>query len=365
MLWKGDGMRLLCLQVSAFFVLSVLISHTEAQATVAAGSRFGVAVKHQTFLDKSRSIEPALTFAGSADRRVDVVIWYPGETQSDTPLENGDIAKGGPWPLVLYGHGTYGYPSNATHFVYALVKAGYIVVAPVFPLTSRVSFSGVPGPVMSDVINQPRDLSFVIDQLLADASIGPSIDSEHIGSSGHSLGAVTSYFASYGASTRDPRIKANAMIGAGDPVQAALSWGLGFDGVQHAPVSVPALFLSADKDVFANMTGRPHAAYSRIEPPKYEVLVRNGNHIWFRDGNEKMPDGRNPDCLFFDTNMPGNAVPGCQQPVQLIEAALQQEITRVALLAFFDGYLKGDTQALARLKNIGTSYPVAELRYQD
>ena len=29
------------------------------------------------------------------------------------------------------------------------------------------------------------------------------------------------------------------------------------------------MFLQADKDVFARMTGRPYAAYARVEAPKY------------------------------------------------------------------------------------------------
>ena len=42
-------------------------------------------------------------------------------------------------------------------------------------------------------------------------------------------------------------------------------------GTGHAAVSVPALFLSAEKDVFARMMGRPGAAYSRLENATFEI----------------------------------------------------------------------------------------------
>lgn len=311
----------------------------------------------RTFVDESRSIEAAFEFPGTPERRVDVTVWFP-----DASVDGAGSTGGAPWPLIVYSHGTYGYPANAMHFVDHLVRNGYIVAAPTFPLTSRESFTGIPMAAAKDVANQPADVSFVVDQLLQDDKFGPLIDAGKIGVAGHSLGAVTGYFLTYGAQIRDPRIGANAMLGGGDPVQAVLSSDLGFDGVMHAPVPVPSLFLSAEHDVFANLTGRPFAAYSRVEPPKHEVFIRGGNHIWFRDGKEKHPDGKNPDCLFFELNAPGMQVPGCQAPVKLVDPDVQKEITRSALLNFFDAYLKGDASALAELRRTGDQFPAAEIR---
>lgn len=191
------------------------------------------------------------------------------------------------------------------------------------------------------------------------------IDPRRIATTGHSLGGVTSYFASFGRQTRDPRIVATALIGGGDPVQAALSSDMGLAGTAHAEVAVPALFLSAEKDVFARMMGRPGAAYARVAGPKYEVLIRRGVHVWFHDGDGQPADNRNPDCLFFDANMPGVTIPGCEERVPLIGPARQQAITREALLAFFDGYLKQDRSALARLRGIGRRHGEVRLTFED
>ncbi|MFV8817935.1 alpha/beta hydrolase family protein [Haliea sp. E17] len=315
-----------------------------------------VVFEKRSFTDVSRSIKKAFKFPGTPDRRIDVSVWYPA----------GAAGQGAhSLPLIIYSHGTYGYASNASHFVNHLVRHGYVVAAPTFPLTSRESFTGIPMAVGTDAPNQPKDVSFVIDQLLADPELGAIIDPEEIGVVGHSLGAVTGYFLNYGAQLRDPRIGANAMIGAGDPVQAVLAFGFGFVGVQHAPVAVPALFLSAQHDVFASLTGRPFAAYSRVEPPKQEVLIAGGTHVWFRDGDDKHPDGLNPDCLFFARSAPAMQVPGCQQPVDLIEPQVQREITRTALLDFFNAYLKHDKKALYSLQHIDDRFPAAEIRFEN
>ncbi len=325
-------------------------------SSLAAGETHGVGVKKLTLIDNSRSIDAFGEFPGSEERRIDVIVWYPASGDSDEP------AEGGPWPLVVYSHGTLGAPDNATHFVEHLVRHGYIVAAPAFPLTSRSSFAGISAPGLFDTSNQVGDVGFVIDRLL-DTTFGAVIDDDRIGCAGHSLGAITCYFASFGLQTRDPRIAASAMLGAGDPVQAALASDFGFDGVNHAAVSVPALFLSADRDLFARMGGRPHAAYSRLEPPKYEVMIEGGNHVWFRDGADTLPDGKNPDCLFFERNMPGAAIPGCEVRGGLIEPLRQQEITREALLVFFDAYLKDRLRGEAALRNLGEKYGDVKLRF--
>ena len=140
---------------------------------------------------------------------------------------------------------------------------------------------------------------------------------------------------------------------------------MGLLGNGHAAVRVPALFLSAEKDVFARITGRPYASYSRVEGPKTEVMIKGGVHVWFRGTPEVPADGKNPDCLFFERMMPGQVMPGCETRGGLIDPARQQAITRDALLAFFDGYLKKDARALARLRGLGRTYREVSVRAED
>ena len=336
-----------------------------AQSALAGEGGFGMGLRQASWVDATRGIKAAMGFAGADTRRLDVMVWYPAAVSGEDAVADAPVAPGGPWPLVIYSHGTNGHAGNAMHIVRDLVRHGYVVAAPDYPLSSSRAFTRIRMTDTSDVINQVKDVHFLIDRLLADPVLAPAIRPEAIGITGHSLGGVTSYFATYGASVREPRVKAVAMIAPGDPVQTALANGMGMWGMQHAAVSVPALFLTAEKDIFARTTGRPWAAYERVEGPKAQVLIRRGAHVWFHDGDEQPAGNRNPDCLFFDRNMPGVAMPGCEERVRLIGAARQQALTRTALRAFFDGYLKGDARAVARLRGMGRKDRDVEVRFEE
>ena len=309
-----------------------------------ADSESALGLAREVFVDPSRPTKASPPFEGSADRRLDTWIWYPAASEgADAPL-----SEGAPWPLVVYSHGTYGRPDNATHFCEFLARRGYVVAASAFPLTSSVSHTKLPAADVSDGGSQPGDVSFLIDSLLAHPRFGPLIDAERIGATGISLGGITTYFASFGHPTRDPRIKASAPIAPGDPPYAALGFGLGFNGVTPAPVSVPALLLVGDADVFEAQTAGSEAAYARLRPPKYRVDIRAAPHVWFGDRDHVPPNNVNPDCVWFEENT-GQKPPMCKERRALIEPARQKAIVRYALAAFFDAYLKGDPSALERL----------------
>ena len=245
----------------------------------------GVGVARETFVDASRPTKPSPPFEGAPDRRLDTWIWYPAAVASTAPVSDAPPRADGPWPLVVFSHGTYSRPDAATHFCEYLVRHGYVVAAPTFPLTSRVAHTQVPAADVSDAGNQPGDVSFVIDSLLAHPRFGPMIDAERIGATWISLGGITTYFASFGLPTRDPRIRASAPIAPGDPPYASLSFGLGFDGVVPAPVSTPTLLLVGDADVFEAATGGSAAAYARLHAPKSQVMIRDAPHVWFGNGD--------------------------------------------------------------------------------
>jgi predicted dienelactone hydrolase len=329
----------------------------------AAEAGFAIGTAQLSLVDSTRSIKPSAGFEGARQRRIDVLVWYPAAAAST--VERTPMAKGGPWPLVIYSHGTFSRPDSAMHLVRELVGRGYVVAAPNYPLTSSTAFTKVTRADITDVIEQTRDISFVIDQLLADPFFKTAIDPARIGTTGISLGAVTSYFASFGVQTRDPRIVATAPIAAADPVQSALSSSVGMEGTLHSAVSVPTLFVSGEHDMFAATTGRPHAAFARIEPPKYEVMIKGGVHLWFGDGANQPAGGANPDCLFFAQAAPERQPAACRTPTPLIDPALEKQITRTAVADFFDAYLKRDSAALDRLRAIDKTFPEVTLRREE
>ncbi len=323
-----------------------------ALAGTTAHAKPGESVRHLTLVDETRTVTASGGYGGSTVRRLDVTVWQPDDRDT-TPHSH---------PLVIYSHGSFGQADNAMYLVHALVHAGFIVAAPDYPLSSRAAYTAIKAPDASDVINQTRDIHYIIDRLLADPALCVQIDSGAIATIGHSLGAVTSYFTSFGNCTRDPRIKATVLMGAGDPVQAALSANMGLIGTWHMPVHVPVLFLSAQYDVFARFTGRPQVAYARLENPKYEVTVRGGAHIWFTDVDGPHADGGNPDCALLGG---GDHMVGCEPGLKLTTPTRQREITQIAVIDFLDGYLRDDKARLARLHNLAKILPDVDERNED
>ena len=60
----------------------------------------------------------------------------------------------------------------------------------------------------------------------------------------------------------------------------------------------------------------------------------------------------------------GGQPPQCAKRRPLIDPTRQKEITRHALLAFFDAYLKDDADALRRLDAIGETFAEVTLRQE-
>ena len=130
-----------------------------------AGSRarrlppFAIGERVLTFEDRSRLIR--LPGRPPQPRRLVTVVRYPEHAV-------------GPFPLVVFGHGFAVTPAYYYRLLRAWAQAGYVVAAPVFPLGNAHAPGG---PVEADIVNQPRDMSFVITRLLAATGPGPSAGS--------------------------------------------------------------------------------------------------------------------------------------------------------------------------------------------
>ena len=281
-----------------------------------------------SYIDTARPIKASNGFAGAGERRLDALVWEP-------PAGPGSL------PLVIYCHGTAGAADNASYLAEALAAAGYLVVAPDFPLTSLAAFTRIAAADISDAGEQVRDIAFLIDSLLADPVLGPRIDPRRIATIGHSLGAITCWFASFGARTRDPRIVATVLLGAGDPVVASQATDIGLAAAGHDPAAVPALLVTAEKDLFALLMGPHGTAWPRLSAPKFEVMIAGAAHVWFHDGDAWPADHSNPDSLWFEQYNPGFVVPGSEQRVPLIGPARQRAITLAAVSAFLAAALDG------------------------
>ncbi|WP_424978583.1 alpha/beta hydrolase family protein [Leisingera sp. S232] len=138
--------------------------------------------------------------AAADSRPLDGLLWYPAANAAalepiydskvwEAPLAAREAAPAtGPFPLVVLSHGMYGNALNQAWLAEALARQGFVVAAISHPGTSTWSRE----PDLSRQLWQrPRDISRVIDHLLAAPQLAALADPARIYMAGHSLGGFT------------------------------------------------------------------------------------------------------------------------------------------------------------------------------
>jgi fermentation-respiration switch protein FrsA (DUF1100 family) len=166
------------------------------------------------------------------------------------------------FPLLVFSHGLGGEPSLYEPLLQAMAARGYVVAAPTFPLTSR---NAPGGPNIIDQPNQPKDVSFVITEMLKDAAVDP----EKVIAAGHSLGAITTIDLFGNETLRDKRIDA-AIVVAG--TVNVFSFAKMFTGT-----ATPVLFLHGELDATVPYD-LGFGTYETAKPPKWFITVVGGDH---------------------------------------------------------------------------------------
>lgn len=166
------------------------------------------------FVDRSRLVH----FPGRPPqpRPLMTVILYPaigGESGADATAGR-PARSAGPFPLVVFGHGFDSSPQVYARLLEAWARAGYVVAAPVFPLSNDDAPGGADE---SDIVNQPADMSFVITQVLAAAAadhgvLSHLVDPHEVAVAGQSDGAATALATAYDPRYLDPRVDAAVIL---------------------------------------------------------------------------------------------------------------------------------------------------------
>ncbi|HEY2260962.1 MAG TPA: hypothetical protein VGH45_14675 [Solirubrobacteraceae bacterium] len=237
-----------------------------------ATARYPVGERIVTFVDRSRRIQPA--GQRSRPRTLVTVVRYPAASPAPgTDVRNAAPARaGGPFPLVVFGHGFAVTPKPYARLLRAWTRAGYVVAAPIFPLES----SGAPGgPDESDLVNQPRDLRFVISRMLA-ASADPrnplagTVAADRIAVAGQSDGGETALATAYDSHYLDDRVRA-AMILSGAEIPGA-------GGFFFPPRSPPLLAVQGTADTI-NQPRFTYAFFRRARRPKFLLRLLGAGHL--------------------------------------------------------------------------------------
>ncbi len=261
-----------------------------------------------TFVDPTRPTEPIGTVSTpSRDRRLVTDLRVP--------------VGAGPAPLIMFSHGLGGSPAKFTELLNQWAEAGYVVAAPRFPLTSDTNPDHRTDA--GDIVNQPGDISFIIDELLAQSAtegnpLTGRINPEQIGAAGMSLGGGTTYGLLYNDCCIDERIDAAIVMGGAVLV---------FSGANDYERELPLLVLHGDAD-----TALPYElgrdAWSVAAGPAWLITLVGGSH------SPPFEDAVTPwDSLVEDTTT-----------------------------AFWDAHLGGDPLALGRVEtSVTDAGPLASL----
>lgn len=254
------------------------------------------------------------------DRVLDTSIWYPAPRGSgtnnptyaaivDAPLD----PSRGPYPLLMFSHGSCGDPNQSIFFTALLASYGFIVAAPPHPGNTLADFPrcGSPAAQTSSFLERPQDILFVMNALLA-ADADPSspffgaVDETRIGMSGHSFGGLTVYT----TVPLDPRFKVALPMAPAVPGTPVLD--------------VPSMTMLGQIDSVVDLPSI-RTAYADALPPKYLVEIANAGHFAFSN-------------LCF----PG---PDCAPPATLTQREAHDAVLRYAV-PFLEVYLAGDSSFL-------------------
>ena len=186
-----------------FFRLLLLVGLLAATVGVQAASYIKVGMVTREYKDDARQ-----EWGGTGPRPLTTVIWYPAapsrkvsyifegpvETQvfDSVPVAlDVDIARTKQkYPLVLISHGTGSSAQQLIWLGYHLASRGYIAAA-----VNHHGNSDAEKTLLAQgsalVWERPKDLSVVLDRLLADPTFGQRIDADRIGAAGFSLGGYS------------------------------------------------------------------------------------------------------------------------------------------------------------------------------
>jgi dienelactone hydrolase len=251
-----------------------------ADAAIVDPSFAVVGVTTRTWVDTTRPTPANGTAPAQTSRTLLTEVWYPTLATGTSPVRDAPIAPGGPFPLVLFVHGSSSTRLAYTYLTTALAGAGYIVAAADFPLTTL----STPGGASDlDVWYQVGDLSFLCDELRdtsADAGdeLHGAVDGLAYAVIGHSTGGTVAELAAFAGDdvriTHDPRVAAVVPL-SGDACM--------FDAQFFQSRAVPVFALGASDDLFVHFPNSGQWVMDSTNPPHLAAELIGGQHIYFTD----------------------------------------------------------------------------------
>lgn len=216
-------------------------------------------------------------FEGLPYRQFESTVWFPKSQENER------------YPLIVYSHGLMSERGDTNYILQQLSSRGYIVLAANYPLTSNTSGDAL---LIADVVNQPADISFLINRITdpttdAGKAFSHLIDENRIGVMGYSLGGLTSTLAAYHPTYLDRRIK--AVVSLAGPTAM-------LDDVFYQTNSIPFMMVAGTSDEMVPYDDHAAIILERINNSVL-VKIEQGSHMGFAGMSAILRWADNPDSL--------------------------------------------------------------------
>lgn len=253
------------------------------------------------------------------------------------------VSTDGPFPLVVYSHGSGGLRFVSSFLTEVLASHGFVVIAPDHAGNTAIdAAAGTTVPSAQNEVNRLADVRTVIGEALArNAADGDllsgAIDADRIGIVGHSFGGFSALAAPIGhrGIPGDPRIR--AVVGLApylDPLSDA----------ELGRLRTPTMVISGTKDRTTPIDRNVERVVERTPArPLYRVDLANAAHhsfddvCWYLTLEDDLP---NAPKILVDT-VKEYAQQGCAPG--LMPNGRAQRLIDTYAVSFLLALLKGDT----------------------
>ncbi len=248
------------------------------KAKVTAVGTYAVGLHEETWVDTSRPTQANKDAPALPQRTLPTLVFYPAKGDPGPDQVRNGAPVAGPFPLIVFSHGVTGEAIDYVATLRLFASAGYVVVAPTYPLSNR---NAPGGSSTADVPAQVKDVSFLLDQALAanraTGYLHNLIQADRIGLAGHSLGAITSLGAGYTACCAEKRVKA-VVEWAGLFFSSASKPASGPEAIAPFAAHRPLLMIhgTADGTVPYSVT---NGVYDAVGAPKVFITLPGQGHI--------------------------------------------------------------------------------------
>ena len=247
-----------------------------------------------------------ITIDAASERPLTVEVWFPiadGSNAAPYPYtllpgafyespyalaaEPTEISDDGPFPLVVFSHGSPAVRLLYSNFAEAIASAGYVVAAP--DHTGNTVFDFFAGTIAdreTNAYNRPLDVQTVMTAMTdptsdETASFVASVDPERIAVAGHSVGGFTAYATVAGhtnsVGTVEPDERVDAII-----TLAPASGGTTDD--EFATIEQPALVIAGTLDTATPIDPNVTRPWDLSKSsPHHRVDLIGGEHYSFTD----------------------------------------------------------------------------------